>query len=1232
MRKQNLMIAARQTEQMVGRENNLEQIRQAVYAPDREFKILFIRAQGGMGKTRLLEELLYRSGHPDGDKLWGKRWQSPHKAAVSDLIDVINIRSHARNTFIKQIRDGLRHAQGVDFFTYDRAFAELRQLQASGAEFRRVRAAERHVAQAFIDDLKKVTKKQRVVLVLDTVEQLRFMTSEWLLKRQLLRPEDLEGRTYQWLDTFINQEGLDNITLILAGRGKEGKPFFEHIQRAIDTARESNQPRRLIDIEMKPFNMEETRKYFEYLADDWRNRPPQKAQTNPSVPNHLAHQFETAADENQERYKVIWLYTGGIPVRLALYAQLIVAKRTVSIPLQWPFKKACQEAGIENFDPKLDYNTPQLQRIRWDVEDEFVNLLFRNPNDLETRVLQALVRSPRGLNAEQLHYLLDSGKESPEDWKQSPFRLQELNELLHEMKAFYLVKGRAEWTEWEDLLPEEERSATTVRIGLQDEIYRIYAEHMAPHIELIKEDKKDKKELSPREIWETLPETKQKQYEQKQKYERDARQIQYKKLRAWANYQYRIYLAQKQTYLEADERDLELRLRLDDPRTFRFQNLGTVDVDHRLATQMAIQTYEIEAMVYALVLEPERNFNRDYVDLGVATHKAGYEEYDFWTQSEMWRILHDDSYSLKFADFEMREAIRIRKETPLQVLRRAAEQEDITRWIIRFIFRDDNKRGLGFAKETNRLIKQMADEDPNAWHSWGHTLVSVEREIWSIYAQIRLVSNVQRALDLLQAKITELHKLHNTPVGEVAITRQDGYEEEGFAPSKENIHPAYDRLHRLLSQAYNILGYGYITLGQIQASVDAYGQSLHYTRGEKGLDTHRAVVLNNLSKALSDLGWQSISVCRDGLNLRREQAQEVPLAYSYNTLALIYDNMGRFEDAQMLVAKALAYFYRADDARGKGLALLQLGEILRHLAGRSQTGESAVTTPDRLFTVVEGLLKEAQGIFEDTGEKGRLISVLIELGSLYRDRLQTIRGDESMHRHNYFRESMAYLNQALNFAQEEETNLQQSALAAQLNIARTYIYVRKYDTASDILNDIETSVSPAYIIKPTSKPDMKDASLPDIHWVLPLFSKLQTLRGHVALSRFVEIVDQYKERYPKDEDKDKRIQAVHKDEKAQPHLLEAAKCYSLALGYAELYAPGNRLAQRASEDLYAHLKGFNVQELTDFHDRAFEVERKYETLQGAAILGPFLHQFFGIPDEGHQHRRGSMHEVRHETN
>ncbi|MCO5181886.1 MAG: tetratricopeptide repeat protein [Candidatus Promineofilum sp.] len=98
-----------------------------------------------------------------------------------------------------------------------------------------------------------------------------------------------------------------------------------------------------------------------------------------------------------------------------------------------------------------------------------------------------------------------------------------------------------------------------------------------------------------------------------------------------------------------------------------------------------------------------------------------------------------------------------------------------------------------------------------------------------------------------------------------------------------------------------------------------------------------------------------------------ETAEEVPLASSYNTLALIYDDMGRYEDAPLLSAKAIAYCRRATENRQLALALRQMAESLRHVAGRAYTGQRA-GSPDNFFDAAERLLNDARAIFSDLSE------------------------------------------------------------------------------------------------------------------------------------------------------------------------------------------------------------------------------------------------------------------------
>ncbi len=210
-----------------------------------------------------------------------------------------------------------------------------------------------------------------MVWLLDTVEQLAVNSSAWLLERNLLKPEDMKARTLEWLKRQIADDALPNTTLICAGRGREGKWFFDQIAAAA-SARHGAES--IIEVFAEPFSVEDTRDYFTVLAQDLRER----TTGDPAHPyQRLAKGLDELARPDLDRAQVVRLYTGGVPVRLALYAQLLVEGRTIPEQLQRPWVKVVEE--VKTDDPLLK-PSPELALAQWQVEDHFINLLF-NPRD-----------------------------------------------------------------------------------------------------------------------------------------------------------------------------------------------------------------------------------------------------------------------------------------------------------------------------------------------------------------------------------------------------------------------------------------------------------------------------------------------------------------------------------------------------------------------------------------------------------------------------------------------------------------------------------------------------------------------------------------------------------------------------------------------------------------------------------------------------------------------------------
>jgi hypothetical protein len=1193
------VTAARKITRMIGQEEAVAQVEAAISAPGKQFRVVFIRAQGGMGKTRLLEEVIDRHRQSNGTAIIANNKPS-HDALISDLIDVIDIRLHDRERFIQRLRRSFEYLDSDFFQQYDKTFDELVVKRASGAIYKDLEEASQHANEAFLADLRKITRTHRLVWLVDTVEQLSFVTSRWLLDKGLLEPGDLEGRTYQWLANLLQDKELKNMTLLLAGRGREGELFFTAMEEAI---RMAGVQRDLVEISLETFSEEETRQYFEVLAGDLDKAMQDMVGDELLRTQRIARNLAEVARSDEERYRVLWLYTEGVPVRLALYAQLIVEGRKIPEPLRQSFAEAAERVGTD--DPARE--TPQLRQIQWEIEDDFINLLF-SPGDPRTEILQVLVRAPRGLTAEQIHYAMDSQSEQkPDEWHADHQRLNEITKTLLDMTDYYLVKRRAPLTGLSKLLPKERRESATYRLGLQDEIYRIYAEHMAPQADPLQEEMK--------KIWSDLDEVDRQRYEENRAYEKEEREILYSKLYDWANHQLTEYRGKRWQYMIEDERQFETDLVLDNPRTIYFRDLSPSEIERREAIAEAIASFEIERSVYDVLLDPERNFNNS--DLASETNKANRVAEDFWSQTEIWRIIFDDAL-LKFRDFAMRSAIKKRGETPIDTLRRAVVQEDVSRWIKRLVFRGESERAIAFADALEKVLQALPRQTPqeeHEWHSWNHSLTRAERQIWRLYAQILASKDPLGAIQSMEFQIEQLKKLYGGSVEDVVIVREDGYEERGFqgVPDKEiPPHPADVRLRRLISHAYNILGYGAVMAGKIRQSVKAYGLSLYYIREDPNLmRAHRATVLNNLSRALSELGHPSVAVCLDGLKMRQQLADEVPLAYSYNTLALIYDNLGVSEDAPMLAAKAIAYFRRAEFPRGLGLGLLQLGESLRHVAKRAIVGESLLTKPENLYATADKLLTEANLIFsESVDEEARLIETKIELGSLYRDRLHMLEYDDDFYQ-RYNRDALRYLTEARQRAAKK--GLLHYEIDAGVNMVWTHFYAghlaEAEKTAKALVKRIRTKRGDDYLITKDHSPEPDTGPM----WIYLQMSKLQMSFGWFAANRFQDIVERERQAIP--DNRTKRHIAVHRSKAAQRALSQMAEAYMLGLAYAWVYSPRGGPVNQVLDDLYDRVKGFNQHELDDLDQHIIALEKPYPQQQNIVdMLHQFLHEFFGLPD------------------
>lgn len=103
-------LAARKTRDNIGQEENLEKIRQAICSQDRKCQVILIQAEGGMGKTRLVEEMLQLVGHPDYVASDTNAPWRQEGVIVADLTDMVDVRLHVCDRFVQKLRNSVRYA------------------------------------------------------------------------------------------------------------------------------------------------------------------------------------------------------------------------------------------------------------------------------------------------------------------------------------------------------------------------------------------------------------------------------------------------------------------------------------------------------------------------------------------------------------------------------------------------------------------------------------------------------------------------------------------------------------------------------------------------------------------------------------------------------------------------------------------------------------------------------------------------------------------------------------------------------------------------------------------------------------------------------------------------------------------------------------------------------------------------------------------------------------------
>ena len=360
-------VFTRRTPRMVGRKAEVERLRKWLRARG-ERHYIYYKARGGLGKTRLLQEL-ERMVQEAGEGFY-----------YTGIIDLYHTDLHSSSDIERAIVNGLDR-EGKFFAEYRRQRRDFELLRERGVDPGVQREMRERLGRAFVDGCNYMALKARkLVISIDTLELLQH---ESLVVEEMAGLDAVEARIKPWL--LHNLARLHNVLVVFAGRPKESQPEDEvnRQQRLEDDLRKAFKGDLEI-VELPPLNREETAEFINEL--------------NPKVASELA---------GERWLPVVHKLTGGRPILLHLVVDLIATlspepKRVFDL-----FDRYASLADAEEGDP-------ELERAREEVEKELAREVFDESGELGM-YLNRIALMPKGIDAKILEVALGMTPEEAEN-------------------------------------------------------------------------------------------------------------------------------------------------------------------------------------------------------------------------------------------------------------------------------------------------------------------------------------------------------------------------------------------------------------------------------------------------------------------------------------------------------------------------------------------------------------------------------------------------------------------------------------------------------------------------------------------------------------------------------------------------------------------------------------------------------------------------------------------------
>lgn len=937
---------------LIGRDAPLAQIREAVAPPEaRAFRCVLITAEGGIGKTRLLNEVARRlQASTDGQEAPDAEQNTWHFANVValPLIDVADTTLHTRIPFLRTARSRFANLPGLDdrmfFEAFDATVAASDQAQGTYTPYTEQQRLITQIVETFEAAYRQITHAFRVVWILDTLEQMYFLPPEIdrLFLDSAITDYNREA-TFAW---FVNRfiAGLpENTVVILAGRPRP-KLWSEAIttlvqvqtqlraltadtlptKKLVDPAKLgrdrapaerrqdlasaplASQEQVVLTIELDEFTLQETIRYLEILQGQLARDPAYRRSSR----------YLRGLLEDRQQCAVLHYLTGGNPIRLAIYLDLLVSGDVTPAEFR-------QDLTALSSKPEQE-----LDALRIDINAALLRYLTRNLRRPAYQVFEYMALMQRGLDIERLLFVWGAERD------------EALSVLDHLLRLSFIKRRSWPAASEGTLLPLDRMDVTSVsdaqpryqrgdRLFLHDELYRSY-QQAAAH-----------------EVLGTIADTRE--YQQ----EVYARLVEFCEARIATLSKTIDHLTREQISLQRQQLD----------RTEQFQT-NKRDLRHALDERRQLRA---ELLHYSFHFDPRQGFFDTYYDLSDQAFYANDTHLDAQLQSEV-------EFFFFGIDPELNRTLANMQADEWNILRLAVIYERVAGWVRRLTWLNNFAEAQKFAE---RALTSHPQE-MRAEYPWvdavrgtplGQRIEVLYHHDWNVNRYVAALfqgNEVGTAISALLQIAEHLKTLTDEGAPQFLIERR------------------LDLLGRCLKFA----GYGHATRREFEQAAALYehaDQVLRAVPGEKRLAL-KAEVLNDWSRALGELAHgdphklaDATRKCQEGLEIRKKLGYDYLLGLSYNTMGLIYRVNGNPNQTRHWSGQALELFRQINQPRGIGLALIQLGAATRMIWEQ----QSEPADPAQ----IEAYLLEAASIFDpQTGvvpEKVRALDLMIELGRLY---------------------------------------------------------------------------------------------------------------------------------------------------------------------------------------------------------------------------------------------------------